>query len=61
MSEHHAKIEWRRSSADFTYQTYNRGHEWRFAAATVPASAAKDYRGDAERVNPEEEIGRAHV
>ena len=56
MSEHHAKIEWRRSSADFTYQTYNRAHEWRFTAATVPGSAAKEYRGDPERVNPEEAL-----
>jgi organic hydroperoxide reductase OsmC/OhrA len=56
MSEHHAKIEWRRTSADFTYMTYNRAHEWRFAAATVPASATKEYRGDAERVNPEEAL-----
>jgi len=56
MSEHHAKIEWRRSSADFSWQTYNRAHEWRFAAATVPASATKEYRGDPERVNPEEAL-----
>src|SRR5215471_1877937 len=54
MSEHHATIEWRRSSADFTWQTYNRAHEWRFTAATVPASATKEYRGDESRVNPEE-------
>ena len=56
MSEHHAKIDWRRSSADFTYQTYNRAHEWKFTAATVPASAAKEYRGEPERVNPEEAL-----
>jgi organic hydroperoxide reductase OsmC/OhrA len=56
MSEHRATIDWQRSSADFTYQTYNRAHEWRFAAATVPASAAKDYRGDENRVNPEEAL-----
>ena len=56
MSEHHAKIDWRRSSADFTYQTYNRVHEWKFTAATVPASATKEYRGDPERVNPEEAL-----
>jgi organic hydroperoxide reductase OsmC/OhrA len=56
MSEHHASIVWRRTSQDYTYQTYNRAHEWRFAATTVPASATKDYRGDAERVNPEEAL-----
>jgi len=54
MSEHHATIEWRRTSADFTYAAYNRAHEWRFTAATVPASATKEYRGDESRVNPEE-------
>ena len=56
MSEHHANISWRRTSQDYTYQTYNRAHEWRFAATTVPASATKDYRGDIDRVNPEEAL-----
>jgi organic hydroperoxide reductase OsmC/OhrA len=56
VSEHHAKIKWQRSSQDFTYQTYNRAHEWQFAAATVPASATKEYRGDESRVNPEEAL-----
>ena len=46
MSEHHANIAWQRTSQDYTYQTYNRAHEWRFAATTVPASATKEYRGD---------------
>jgi organic hydroperoxide reductase OsmC/OhrA len=56
MSEHRATIGWQRSSADFTYQTYNRAHEWQFAATTVPASATKEYRGDEARVNPEEAL-----
>ncbi|HEY8520316.1 MAG TPA: OsmC family protein [Gammaproteobacteria bacterium] len=56
MSEHRARITWRRSSPDFTYQTYNRAHEWQFKAVTVPASATKEYRGDEERVNPEEAL-----
>jgi len=54
MSEHHATIAWKRSSADYTYETYNRAHEWRIAGNSVPASAAKEYRGDPTRVNPEE-------
>ena len=54
MSEHHASISWKRTSADFTYETYNRVHEWRFAHATVSASAAKEFRGEALGVNPEE-------
>jgi len=56
MSEHRATIDWRRSSADFTYMTYNRAHDWRFTAATVAASATKEYRGDENRVNPEEAL-----
>jgi organic hydroperoxide reductase OsmC/OhrA len=56
VSEHHAKIEWQRSSADFTYMSYNRAHEWQFTATKVPASAAKEYRGDPERVNPEDAL-----
>ena len=56
MSEHRASIVWQRTSQDFTYLTYNRAHDWRFAATTVPASAAKEYRGEESRVNPEEAL-----
>ncbi len=56
MSEHHARIEWQRSSPDFTYMTYNRAHEWQFKGTKVPASAAKEYRGDENRVNPEDAL-----
>jgi organic hydroperoxide reductase OsmC/OhrA len=56
MSEHRATIKWRRSSADFTWQTYNRAHDWQFTAVTVPASATKEFRGDENRVNPEEAL-----
>jgi organic hydroperoxide reductase OsmC/OhrA len=52
--EHHATILWRRTSESFTYDSYNRAHEWRFAGVTVPASAAPEFRGDATMVNPEE-------
>jgi organic hydroperoxide reductase OsmC/OhrA len=52
--EHHATILWRRSSETFTYDSYNRAHEWRFYSATVAASAAPAFRGDATLVNPEE-------
>lgn len=54
MSEHHAVISWTRSSKDYTYDSYNRDHEWRFGGAPVSASAAPAYRGNAARVNPEE-------
>ena len=56
MSEHHATISWQRTSQDFTYQTYNRAHDWKFKAVTVPGSAAKAYLGDENRVNPEEAL-----
>jgi len=55
MSEHIATIVWRRQSADFKYETYNRAHEWRFDGGTiVPATAAPAYKGDLDRVDPEE-------
>lgn len=56
MSEHSAHISWRRTSADFTYDTYNRAHEILFknGGITLAASSAPVFRGDAERVDPEE-------
>jgi organic hydroperoxide reductase OsmC/OhrA len=56
MSEHHASVVWTRSSQDFTYDTYNRAHEVRFkgGAIVLPASSAPAFRGDADRVDPEE-------
>jgi organic hydroperoxide reductase OsmC/OhrA len=52
--EHHATILWRRSTETFTYDTYNRAHEWRFHGVIVPASAAPDFRADPTMINPEE-------
>ena len=41
MSEHSAIIEWRRTTSDFQYATYNRSHVWRFESGVeVPACAA---------------------
>jgi organic hydroperoxide reductase OsmC/OhrA len=56
MSEHHAGVHWKRTSADFTYDTYNRAHEMRFkdGAIALPSSSAPAFRGDADRVDPEE-------
>src|ERR1700733_11510711 len=56
MSEHHASLLWQRTSNDFTYESYNRAHEVRFknGDVVVPASSAPAFRGDAERVDPEE-------
>ena len=56
MSEHHATVHWKRSSADFTYESYNRAHEMIFkdGAIRLPSSSAPAFRGDADRVDPEE-------
>ena len=55
MAEHKARIDWKRSTDDFTYDTYDRNHRWRFEGGIeVAASAAPDYLGQAERVDPEE-------
>ena len=56
MSEHHASVRWRRTSADFAYDHYNRAHDVIFKGGTVviASSAALAFRGDADRVDPEE-------
>jgi organic hydroperoxide reductase OsmC/OhrA len=55
MSEHRITLTWKRTSTDFTYPTYNRAHTWTFKnGLVVDASAATAYRGDADRVDPEE-------
>ena len=55
MHEYRATTTWRRTSADFTYETYNRAHEVQFGGGeVVPWSAAPEFKGDAQRVNPEE-------
>lgn len=54
MSEHRATIDWQRGNADFTHATYPRAHTMTFAnGLAVDASAAPDYQGDADRVDPE--------
>jgi organic hydroperoxide reductase OsmC/OhrA len=56
MAEHRATIAWTRTSADFSYLSYNRDHEWRMGKERVPASAAPEYRGNPARVNPEDAL-----
>jgi organic hydroperoxide reductase OsmC/OhrA len=57
MSEHRATVAWRRTSDSFDYDAYNRDHEWTFEGGVrVPASSAPDFRGDAERVDPEKAL-----
>ena len=55
MHEYRATTTWRRTSADFTYETYNRAHEVKFGGGeVVPWSSAPEFKGEADRVNPEE-------
>jgi organic hydroperoxide reductase OsmC/OhrA len=55
MSEHHAKVVWSRNEVDFSYQTYSRDHIWSFPGGVeVPASAAPEFLGSEQRVDPEE-------
>ena len=55
MSQHTVTLEWKRETADFGYQNYNRDHDWRFdGGATVRASAAPAYLGNPQCVDPEE-------
>ena len=55
MSEHKVSVEWKRETPDFSYQTYNRDHDWTFdAGITVRASAAPGYLGNDGCVDPEE-------
>ncbi len=55
MSEHHTTIEWRRKTADFTYERYQREHEWLTGSGQrINASAAPAFSGDGKSVDPEE-------
>jgi organic hydroperoxide reductase OsmC/OhrA len=56
MAEHHAGVRWKRTSPDFTYDTYNRSHEMIFKDGDVriAASGAPAFKGDADLVDPEE-------
>lgn len=55
MSEHHATICWGRGEVEFRYDSYSRDHDWSFPGGErVAASAAVEYLGSAERVDPEE-------
>jgi len=58
MSEHRAQIRWKRATSDFDLKTYNREHSWTFpkGGLVVAASAAPEYRGKPEGVDPEEAL-----
>lgn len=56
MSEHRAEISWQRGDSDFAYKSYSRNHQWTFprSGQTLQASAAVEYLGDVQAVDPEE-------
>ena len=57
MSSHKAVLNWERGDASFGYKEYPRDHSWNFPEGgnqTVKASAAPDYLGSADCVDPEE-------
>ncbi len=57
MSLHHTSLAWQRTTSDFAYETYGRDHVLTFGGgARLEASAAPEYRGDATRANPEEQL-----
>ncbi|MCO5165682.1 MAG: OsmC family protein [Planctomycetes bacterium] len=60
MSQHLARVAWRRATPDFAYDTYDRTHEVRFPGGqALQGSAAPDYKGDPAKANPEEMLAAA--
>ena len=57
MSEHKATVNWKRDSATFDYEAYNREHVWAFPGGqALKASAAPEFKGKPECTNPEEAL-----
>ncbi len=55
MSEYRIQLEWQRKTQDFEYSTYNREHAIIFGSDTrICASAAPEFEGDADCLNPEQ-------
>ncbi len=60
MSEHKINIEWKRDTADFAYETYDRTFKLSFdGGQSVKGSSATSYFGKAEHANPEELLAAA--
>ena len=60
MSEHRAYVRWNRRSPDFVYETYDRTHSIRFEGGIeCEGSAAPEFMGKKECVNPEELLAAA--
>jgi organic hydroperoxide reductase OsmC/OhrA len=55
MSHHRARVVWERSGRPFTYEEYSREHVVTYGGgASMHASAAAEFRGNAALPNPEE-------
>lgn len=61
MSEHKTNLSWKRGESGFGYKEYPRNHGWSFprSGQSLRASAAPDYLGDADCVDPEEAFSAA--
>lgn len=56
-SQHKIQLEWLNQGNDLHYETYSRSHIIKYEGGIeIKASAAKDYKGDALEVNPEEQL-----
>jgi organic hydroperoxide reductase OsmC/OhrA len=57
MSEHRARVVWRRETETFEYDSFSRDHVWQFGGGIeVPASSAPDFSGNPACTNPEESL-----
>lgn len=55
MSHHRARVEWRRATPDFDYDTYDRTHTIALEGGqALQGSSAPDYKGNPAHANPEE-------
>ena len=60
MSEHLAKVTWKRLTPDFAYETYDRTHTVVYGGGSlISASSAPEFSGKKELANPEEMLAAA--
>ena len=60
MSEHKAQLSWKRKTESFDYEKYNREHLIIFNdKTTIKASAAAEFKGDPDCVDPEQGLTAA--
>jgi len=60
MSEHKARVSWKRETQDFQYDSYDRTHKVEFEGGqNIHASAAPAFVGNAAHANPEEMLAAA--